>query len=107
MDHAQVLMVLVTMAAATFATRALPFVALATFATHPLVLRFGRLLPPMVMVVLVIYGIAGMPLDRPSSVLAVVIGVVVTVGVHGLFRQVLLSMLLGTGSYMGCIALGW
>lgn len=107
MDQRQVLMVLLTMAVATFLTRALPFVALAGLATHPLVQRFGRLLPPMVMVVLVIYGITGMPLDRPSAVLAMIIGVLVTVGIHGLFRQVLLSLLLGTGSYMACIALGW
>lgn len=106
MDNTQVLMVLGTMAIATFITRALPFVALAEAADHPLIRRFGRLLPPMVMVVLVIYGIHGMPLDQTRSVLAVATGVVATVVVHCVFRQVLLSIFVGTGLYMTLIALG-
>lgn len=106
MDNTQVLMVLGTMAIATFITRALPFVALAGAADHPLIRRFGRLLPPMVMVVLVIYGIHGMPLDQARSVLAVATGVVATVVAHCVFRQVLLSIFVGTGLYMTLIALG-
>lgn len=105
-DNTEVLMVLGTMAVATFITRAFPFVALAGVADHPLIQRFGRLLPPMVMVVLVVYGISGMPLDQMRSVLAVASGVGATVIVHCLFRHVLLSIIVGTGLYMTLIALG-
>ena len=105
MDNTEVLMVLVTMAVATFMTRAFPFVALAGVADHPLIRRFGRLLPPMVMVVLVVYGISGMPLDQIRSELAVASGVVATVALHCLFRHVLLSIFVGTGVYMTLIAL--
>lgn len=41
----------------TFATRLLPFVALARQADHPLILHLGRYLPPAVMLILVIYAL--------------------------------------------------
>ncbi|MDR9440808.1 MAG: AzlD domain-containing protein, partial [Halomonas sp.] len=43
--------------AATFATRVLPFVALARHAEHPLILHLGRYLPPAVMMILVLYAL--------------------------------------------------
>lgn len=43
---------------ATFATRALPFVLLGRFAQHPLLRFLGRYLPPVLMVLLVVYATA-------------------------------------------------
>ena len=43
---------------ATFATRALPFVLLGRFAQHPLLRFLGRYLPPVMMVLLVVYATA-------------------------------------------------
>ena len=55
---------------ATFATRALPFVLLGRFAQHPLLRFLGRYLPPVLMVLLVVYATA----DLISS--SVTLGVV-------------------------------
>jgi branched-subunit amino acid transport protein AzlD len=55
---------------ATFATRALPFVLLGRFAQHPLLRYLGRYLPPVLMVLLVVYATA----DLISS--SVTLGVV-------------------------------
>ena len=55
---------------ATFATRALPFVLLGRFAQHPLLRYLGRYLPPVLMLLLVVYATA----DLISS--SVTLGVV-------------------------------
>ena len=49
---------------ATFATRALPFVLLGRFAQHPLLRFLGRYLPPVLMVLLVVYATADLSSSR-------------------------------------------
>jgi len=56
---------------ATFATRALPFVLLGRFAQHPLLRFLGRYLPPVMMVLLVVYATAD--LISSSATLGVVL----------------------------------
>lgn len=56
---------------ATFATRALPFVLLGRFAQHPLLRFLGRYLPPVLMVLLVVYATAD--LISSSATLGVVL----------------------------------
>jgi branched-subunit amino acid transport protein AzlD len=52
---------------ATFATRALPFVALDRYAQHPLLRFLGRYLPPVLMVLLVVYATADLAQSLPSA----------------------------------------
>ncbi len=56
---------------ATFATRALPFVLLGRFAQHPLLRFLGRYLPPVMMVLLVVYATAD--LISSSATLGIVL----------------------------------
>ena len=56
---------------ATFATRALPFVLLDRFAQHPLLGFLGRYLPPVMMVLLVVYATAD--LVSSSATLGIVL----------------------------------
>jgi branched-subunit amino acid transport protein AzlD len=52
---------------ATFATRALPFVVLGRYAQHPLLRFLGRYLPPVLMVLLVVYATADLAQSLPSA----------------------------------------
>jgi len=52
---------------ATFATRALPFVVLGHYAQHPLLRFLGRYLPPVLMVLLVVYATADLAQSLPSA----------------------------------------
>ena len=56
---------------ATFATRALPFVLLGRFAQHTLLRFLGRYLPPVLMVLLVVYATAD--LVSSSATLGIVL----------------------------------
>ena len=100
-------------ALATFATRIIPFVALAKHADHPLILHLGRYLPPTVMMILVIYalrdfrplldgrlnaGATGWPMIAAALIVALL---------HLWRRNALLSIIGGTGAYMAMVQLGW
>jgi len=100
-------------AAATFATRVLPFVALARQADHPLILHLGRYLPPAVMMILVLYALRDFrPLsDGRLNVAAdgwpMMLASLAVVVLHLWRRNALLSIIGGTGAYMAMVQLGW
>ncbi|CAM3970806.1 AzlD domain-containing protein [Vreelandella rituensis] len=104
-------LLIATCALATFATRVLPFIALAEQAEHPLVLHLGRYLPPAVMMILVIYalrdfrplidwqlnmGETGFPMFLAAGLVTIL---------HLWRRNALLSIMLGTGAYMAMVQL--
>ncbi|XKH58752.1 AzlD domain-containing protein [Halomonas sediminis] len=106
-------LLIITCALATFATRALPFVAFSEQAEHPLVLHLGRYLPPAVMMILVIYalrdfrplvdwqlnmGETGFPMFLAAGLVAIF---------HLWRRNALLSIMSGTGAYMTMVQLSW
>lgn len=106
MGHGELIAVVAVMAAATFATRALPFLALRRAADHPLVMHLGRRLPPAVMLLLVAYCLrdvdfAAAPYGAPQ-----LIAVAITAALHALFRQPLLSIGAGTAAFMLLIRTG-
>jgi len=100
-------------AAATFATRVLPFVALARQAEHPLILHLGRYLPPAVMMILVLYALrdfrplADGRLNVAPDGWPMIIASLVVVSLHLWQRNALLSIIGGTGAYMAMVQLGW
>ncbi|NWN82900.1 MAG: AzlD domain-containing protein [Halomonas sp.] len=109
MSQSSLLVFIAVCAAATFATRIIPFVALARHADHPLILHLGRYLPPTVMLILVIYalrdfrpllegqfntGANGWPMMAASLIVAVL---------HLWRRNALLSIIGGTGAYMAMV----
>ena len=97
---------ILVMTAATFLTRALPFVLLYKYAQNDLLVYLGRYLPPMLMVVLLVYSFQD---ENFISVdfLPELLGVVVTAVMHLLWRQPLVSITTGTGVYMVSIQLDW
>ncbi|GAA0786045.1 branched-chain amino acid transporter permease [Marinobacterium sediminicola] len=100
MDSTAYLLSVVAVAAvATFLTRALPFLLLYRWAEHPMLKHLGRYLPPVLMVLLLMYAlkdalVTGVEL-LPSLVSLVIVGIL-----HLLFRNPLISILSGTGLFM-------
>lgn len=101
-------------AVATFATRVVPFVALAKQADHPLILHLGRYLPPAVMLILVIYSLRdfrpltqGWQLNVGTDGLPLIMASLLVAGLHLWRRNALFSIITGTGSYMLMVQIGW
>ncbi len=113
MSHTSLLLFIAVCALATFATRVIPFVALARQAEHPLILHLGRYLPPTVMMILVIYALRDFrPLtDGQLNVAAngwpMILASLAVVVPHLWRRNALVSILGGTGAYMAMVQLGW
>ena len=88
-------------AAATFATRIIPFLFFERHTEHPLVKHLGRFLPAAVMALL-----ATVFLQRSGNWAAVVPGLdailagALVVGIHLWHRNALLSIAAGTAAYM-------
>ena len=100
MDNSYLLSIFAVMGVATFITRALPFVALAKIYRHRLVDRFGQLLPPMIMVVLVCFGLTSLNIESVNRVGLTVLSLVMVIALHYFFRNPLLSIVAGTGAYV-------
>jgi len=100
MDNSYLLGIFAVMGIATFITRALPFIALAKVTSHPLLDQFGRLLPPMIMVVLVCFGLVSLQVSSLGRGLFTVIAVLTVILLHLNLKNPLLSIVAGTGVYV-------
>lgn len=84
---------------ATFATRALPFIILGRYAQHPLLRFLGRFLPPVMMVLLVIYATGSMATSLSEGAVLIVAAVLVAI-LQWYLANPLLSIFAGTLVYM-------
>jgi len=98
-DVIYLLTFILTMAAATFATRALPFV-LFRNQQHPVVLFLGRYLPPAVMTLLVMYCLKGVTWTSGTYGLPEAASLAIVIALHLAFKNALISIFCGTGFYM-------
>ncbi|GAA0683691.1 hypothetical protein GCM10009104_06100 [Marinobacterium maritimum] len=96
---AYLLSVVLVAAVATFLTRALPFVLLYRWAEHPMLKHLGRYLPPVLMVLLLIYALKD-ALITGADLLPSLAALVVVAVLHLLLRNPLISILSGTGMFM-------
>ena len=93
--------VIAVMAAVTLLTRALPFLLFDRGGKPPeTVLYLGRVLPPAVIAMLVVYCLRGVELSTVSGWLPQAIAVAAVVGLHKWKRNTLLSIFGGTLLYM-------
>ncbi len=90
---------ILTMAAATFATRALPFVVLRRQQAQPWLHFAGRYLPPAIMLLLLIYCLKDIAWWQGKG-LHEALCLAVVCAAHLLWRHALVSILLGTGLFM-------
>jgi branched-subunit amino acid transport protein AzlD len=100
MDNYYLLGVFAAMGVATFITRALPFVVLSKVTSHPVVDRFGRSLPPMILVVLVCFGLVSLEIESVDRGGLSVLSLSVVIALHYFFKNPLLSIVAGTGVYV-------
>ncbi len=96
---AYLLMFILVAAVATFLTRVLPFVLLYRWADHPLLKHLGRYLPPVLMVLLLMYALKE-ALVTGQHLLPSMLALAVVTILHLLWRNPLISILSGTGLYM-------
>lgn len=99
-DIHYLLLFIAVMAVATFITRVLPFILLYKVSDHPMLIYLGRYLPPVMMVLLLIYCFRDLRFstfnDGPAEFLALLLVVVL----HLWRGNALLSIMAGTGLYM-------
>jgi branched-subunit amino acid transport protein AzlD len=96
------------MGIATFLTRAAPFVLLKSHKDSRWLLHFGRVLPVMILVVLVGFSGVGLIDEQANRQVLIAIAMVITALAHLIFRQAMVSILLGTAVYvLGIQWLGW
>ena len=93
------------MALLTFALRAAPFLLLARAGDSPLVRYVGRVLPPGIMVILVVYALRGTAVTEPPYGVPAFAAVAVTAALHLTVRNALAGIVAGTGCYMVLTAL--
>lgn len=97
----QTLVILLAVAAGTQITRWLPFVLFPEHREPPKVVAYlGRVLPPAMMGLLVVYSLRSTDLLGGSHGIPEAIAVAVTAGLHLWRRNTLLSILAGTACYM-------
>jgi branched-subunit amino acid transport protein AzlD len=99
MDLSYLLAFIVTMALATFVTRALPFWIFRD-QQHPVVLFLGRYLPPAVMTLLVMYCLKEVQWTSGNHGLPELLSLAIVVIAHLLFKNALISIFSGTALYM-------
>jgi len=96
------------MGIATFLTRAAPFVLLKSHKDSRWLLHFGRVLPVMILVVLIGFSGVGLIDEQANRQVLIAIAMVITALAHLIFRQAMVSILLGTAVYvLGIQWLGW
>ena len=100
-NHAQAMLLILTMTVVTMATRFLPFLLLGDKRqTPPFISYLGKVLPFAIMGMLVVYCLKGVAVTQLSSVAPAALGVAITAGLHLWKHNTLLSILGGTVVYM-------
>jgi branched-subunit amino acid transport protein AzlD len=102
------MLVVLTVAGLTFLTRYLPF-ALFSNMTRPslLLTDLGRILPPAVIAILVIYCLKTVEFHQAQQFLPQMVAVAVVVVLHLWKKNTLISIGLGTACYMLMVQLVW
>ncbi len=96
--------IILTVAACTFATRLFPFALFGRKQSpHPLVAYIGCLLPPAVMAILIVYCLKTVSFTVIPSFVPQFIGVAIVAVLHVWKRNFLLSIGVGTVCYMALV----
>ena len=98
-DISYLLLVMLVMTVATYATRLAPFMLFSRGQERPLLNFIAKNTPPMVMTILVIYMLKGVNYSSFEGVYTF-IALLVTIVFHLYRRNALLSIIAGTAVYM-------
>ena len=101
MDVGYSLAIIGVVAVCTIFTRALPFLIFGGKKEVPQIVQYlGKVLPPAIMTILVVYCLRGISILEGSHGLPELISVAVVAGLHIWKKNILLSIGLGTVCYM-------
>ena len=104
-DNGYIALLVVVSSAVTWALRVLPFAALAPMRHSTVVKYLSVHMPVGVMLMLAIYSLGTVAGDTALQLVWLTIAVVVTAGLHLWRGQPLLSILVGTASYVTLVSL--
>jgi len=96
---------LLTTLVVTFALRAAPFLVVERLRESRVVAWLGEKMPVGIMVILVVYTLRGTTFSAVPHGIPEAIALAVTVGLHVWRRNALLSIVAGTLTYVGLLAL--
>lgn len=100
------LKIIIVVALGTILTRALPFIIFNDPKKKPVIVDYlGKVLPYSIMAMLVVYCLKEINLFDSKHWLPEIIAVLITIIIHLLKRNTLLSIIIGTISYMICVQL--
>lgn len=100
LQPAEFLLVILTLGAVTFATRAVPFLLFGRRRAPKVVLYLGHVLPPAIMATLVVYSLKDVSFMAGSHGLPELIACALVVILHLWKRNALISIFGGTIAYM-------
>lgn len=101
MNSTEIIVTILLVALATALTRFLPFILFSGRDKPPKYLAYlGRVLPPAVFAMLVVYCLKGVTLVSSPYGIPELVSVAAVVIIHLLFRKTLLSVIGGTGLYL-------
>lgn len=93
--------IVVVVALCTMITRGLPFVLFGkNKKTHPTINYLGKILPPAVMAILIVYCLKDLSFETTQTFMPSLISVAAVVIVHLSLKNVLVSITVGTLCYM-------
>jgi branched-subunit amino acid transport protein AzlD len=105
MPHTPYLLAAVAVSTAvTWALRALPFAALARLRASRTVDYLSKAMPAGVMIILAAYCLRDLPQAEPSRLLAMLLALVATIGLHLWRSNALLSILGGTTIHVALVS---
>lgn len=100
-----ILGVIITVLVITYSLRAAPFIFLARVRESETLAYLGRAMPAGVMLILVIFTLKDLTFASAQSWMPPAVGVVTTLGVHLVFRKVLVSLVAGTAMFATVLSL--
>ncbi len=96
----KLLIIILVACACTFATRLIPFAVFANREVPKVVKYLGDILPPAIIGILIIYCIKSCYSLQINTIIPQLLGVAITAGMHLWKKNTLLSISVGTVSYM-------
>ncbi|WP_421118518.1 branched-chain amino acid transporter permease [Aquihabitans daechungensis] len=103
MNTSSIALVVAVAAGITWGLRALPFAALAPLRENALLAQLRYTMPVGIMIVLVLYTVSGVDLDRVTAI-TYGVGIAVTAGLQLWKRHLSVSILVGTGVHVALTA---
>jgi len=103
MDSLYIILAILVMTITNYFTRALPFFFFSKKNPPKALLFLEKVFPPIIMTILVFYSLKGVKIEPPNYGLFELIAIVITIILHLIFKNFLLSIIGSTLIYMALV----